>query len=141
MRTSVHPFSDVSLLRPEGELLDVLRKGVDSMGGIARYVKPGDTVFIKPNLTAGMPASTGGTTDVLFTEAVVRLVKEAQPGRILVGECSGNESRSIESLTNCGYVDMAAGRALRWWTWTLPNLRTFPSSIRCIGTSYIFPRC
>ena len=106
MRTSVHPFSDVSLLRPEGELLDVLRKGVDSMGGIARYVKPGDTVFIKPNLTAGMPASTGGTTDVLFTEAVVRLVKEAQPGRILVGECSGNESRSIESLTNCGYVDM-----------------------------------
>lgn len=41
MRTSVHPFSDVSLLRPEGELLDVLRKGVDSMGGIARYVKPG----------------------------------------------------------------------------------------------------
>ena len=29
MRTSVHPFSDVSLLRPEGELLDVLRKGVD----------------------------------------------------------------------------------------------------------------
>lgn len=106
MRTSVHPFSDVSLLRPEGELLDVLREGVDSIGGIARYVKPGDTVFIKPNLTAGMPASTGGTTDVLFTEAVVRLVKEAQPGRILVGECSGNESRSIESLTNCGYVDM-----------------------------------
>lgn len=80
------------------------------MGGIARYVKPGDTVFIKPNLTAGMPASTGGTTDVLFTEAVVRLVKEAQPGRILVGECSGNESRSIESLTNCGYVDMGRRR-------------------------------
>ena len=46
MRTSVHPFSDVSLLRPEGELLDVLRKGVDSMGGIARYVKPGDTVLV-----------------------------------------------------------------------------------------------
>ncbi len=106
MRTNVHPFSDVCLLRPGEDLLATLREGVDAIGGISKYVHPGDTVFIKPNLTAGMPASTGGTTDVFFAEAVVELVKEAQPGRILVGECSGNESRSIESLTNCGYIDM-----------------------------------
>ncbi len=106
MKTCKHPYSDVCLLRPGESLLDTLRRGVDAMGGISKYVKPGDTVFIKPNLTAGMPASTGGTTDVYFAEAVVELVKEAKPGRILVGECSGNESRSIESLTNCGYIEM-----------------------------------
>lgn len=106
MRTSVHPFSDVSLLRPEGELLDVLRKGVDSMGGIARYVKPGDTVFIKPNLTAGMPASTRRHDGRPLYRGGGAVGEGAQPGRILVGECSGNESRSIESLTNCGYADM-----------------------------------
>ena len=69
MRTNVHPFSDVCLMRPGEDLLATLREGVNAIGGISKYVKSGDTVFIKPNLTAGMPASTGGTTDVRFAEA------------------------------------------------------------------------
>ncbi len=99
-------FSEVAISRGAEDLLSLLRANVDLIGGIDRYVKPTDTVFIKPNLTAGMPTETGGTTDVLFAEAVVELVKEANPNKIIVGECSGNESRSIESLVNCGYADM-----------------------------------
>jgi len=102
-------FSEVAIARSAAtgvELTECLRETVGLIGGMARYIKPTDTVFIKPNLTAGMPAETGGTTDALFTEAVVELVKEAGAARIIVGECSGNESRSIESLINCGYKDM-----------------------------------
>lgn len=106
MRQRRYTFSDVVISRGDGDLLEILRKNVNMLGGIEKYVKPGNTVFIKPNLTAGMPCSTGGTTDVKFAEAVVELVKEANPGHIIVGECSGNESRSIESLLNNGYGEM-----------------------------------
>ena len=92
MRQRRFTFSDVAISHGDGDLLEILRKNVDMLGGIEKYVKPGNTVFIKPNLTAGMPCTTGGTTDVKFTEAVVELVKEANPGHIIVGECSGNES-------------------------------------------------
>ena len=111
MRSSPYKknFSEVAIARcsASGEaLLDCLRDTADKIGGMKRYIKTTDTVFIKPNLTAGMPTESGGTTDVLFVEAVVELVKEAGAARIIVGECSGNESRSIESLTNLGYKDM-----------------------------------
>ena len=102
-------FSEVAIARCSGagaELKNCLRELADLIGGVSLYIKPTDTVFIKPNLTAGMPSETGGTTDVLFAEAVVELIKEAGAARIIVGECSGNESRSIESLTNLGYKDM-----------------------------------
>ena len=92
MRQRRYTFSDVVISRGDGDLLEILRKNVNMLGGIEKYVKPGNTLFIKPNLTAGMPCTTGGTTDVKFTEAVVELVKEANPGHIIVGECSGNES-------------------------------------------------
>ena len=101
-------YSHVAVTRCGDDLTQSVRETLEHIGGIAKFVKPGDNVFIKPNLTAGMPASSGGTTDVLFAEAVVRLVKEAAPSRVTVGECSGNESRSIESLTNLGYADMCA---------------------------------
>ena len=100
------PFSEVAISRGNGDLKAIVRDNLEKIGGIGRYVKEGDTVFVKPNLTAGMPVSTGGTTDVLFTEVVVELIKEANPKHIIVGECSGNESRSIESLVNLGYADM-----------------------------------
>lgn len=106
MRVNKHPYSDICLLRPQEDLRKVIKEGIEAIGGLAKYIKPGDTVFIKPNLTAGQPVTTGGTTDVRFAEAVVEVVKEANPGHIIVGECSGNESRSIESLTNLGYIDM-----------------------------------
>ena len=104
-------FSEVAIAHCSGEgaeLKKCLRESVGLIGGMTRYIKTTDSVFIKPNLVAGMPSNTGGTTDVLFTEAVVELVKEAGATRIIVGECSGNESRSIESLINLGYRDMCA---------------------------------
>jgi uncharacterized protein (DUF362 family) len=102
-------FSEAAIGRAgNAPIKDVLLKHVDLIGGMKRYIKHTDTVFIKPNLTAGMPSESGGTTDVYFTEAVVELVKEAGAARIIVGECSGNDSRSIESLTNLGYADMCA---------------------------------
>jgi uncharacterized protein (DUF362 family) len=106
-RSHKKEFSEVAVLKAGGgALTDVLRDALGLVGGMRRYVKDTDTVFIKPNLTAGAPTESGGTTDVRFTEAVVELVKEAGAARIIVGECSGNESRSIESLTNLGYKDM-----------------------------------
>ena len=102
------PFSNVAISWCGENLQKSVRGILDMLGGISKFVKKGDTVFIKPNLTANMPCSTGGTTDALFVEAVVSIVKEAEPSRIIVGECSGNETRTMEGLINHGYADMCA---------------------------------
>lgn len=109
MKWHKKPFSRVSISHVDDrDLKAVLTENLNNIGGMSRFVKPGQSVFIKPNLTAGAPAESGGTTRVDFVEAIVELVKEAGAGHIIVGECSGNESRSIESLTNLGYADMCA---------------------------------
>ena len=100
------PFSNVAISRCSEDLQKSVREVVDMLGGIGKFVKKGDTVFINPNLTANMPSSTGGTTDVLFVEAVVSVVKDAEPSRIIVGECSGNETRTMEGFIAYGYTDM-----------------------------------
>ena len=102
------PYSNVAISRCGNNLEKSVRDILDMLGGIRRFVKQGDKVFIKPNLTACMPSSTGGTTDVLFIEAVVAAVKDAEPSRIIVGECSGNETCTMKGLIELGYADMCA---------------------------------
>jgi len=56
------------------------------MGGLDRFVKPGQYVLVKPNLVAGAPAETGGTTHVELVEALVRRIQALRPGRLVVAD-------------------------------------------------------
>ena len=107
LKTTRTLFSEVAIARTDGELESTLRSCIDMVGGLARYIKKTYTVFIKPNLTAGAPAESGGTTGVGIVEAVVKLVKEVGPARIIVGEGAGNEIRTAEAFQRLGYFDMA----------------------------------
>jgi len=62
-----------------------LRRAVDLMGGISRFVKPGDRVLIKPNLLVARQRDKRVTTDPEVVRAVVLLVLGAG-GRALVGD-------------------------------------------------------
>ena len=56
---------------------------------MAAFVSPGQTVVIKPNLTANAPEDSGGTTHVALVEALVRQVQVWSPGRVVVAEGTG----------------------------------------------------
>ena len=53
-----------------------IRNAVDLVGGMAAFVKPGQTVLIKPNMLESVEKNSCVTTHPEVVRAVLRLVKE-----------------------------------------------------------------
>ncbi|HJV35264.1 DUF362 domain-containing protein [Geomonas sp.] len=61
---------------------------LEPLGGMERFVKPGERVLIKPNMLAAKPPEAAVTTHPELLRAVIELVKEAG-GTPLVGDSPG----------------------------------------------------
>ena len=59
------------------EVFDAVKSAVDALGGIERFVRPGQSVLIKPNLLLASDPSRPIDTHPAVVDAVVRLVKQA----------------------------------------------------------------
>lgn len=62
-----------------------LQAAIDPLGGMGRFVSPGDQVLIKPNLIKGVRPEVCATTHPAVVEAVVRLVLD-YGGRPIIGD-------------------------------------------------------
>jgi uncharacterized protein (DUF362 family) len=67
-----------------------VRRAVELAGGLDE-IKTGDTVFIKPNAVYTALGTTAVITSLEVLSAVIRLVKEHGPGRIIVGDRSARQ--------------------------------------------------
>ena len=76
---------------------DAVKRAVDSLGGMAEFVKPGMKVLIKPNLLSARPPEDAVDTHPEVVRAVVRLVKEAG-GRIILGDSPGGYGKNINEV-------------------------------------------
>src|SRR5437868_4593824 len=76
----------------------LVEDAIDQIGGIARYVRPGQTVLIKPNVTVFYTAEEGCTTDPWVVAALVRLCKRAGAKKVQVGESSGGIFDSVRNM-------------------------------------------
>lgn len=65
-----------------------VREAVEELGGMKRFVKPGDRVLLKPNLLAACVPEDAVTTHPEVVAAVCDLVLEAG-GIPMVGDCAG----------------------------------------------------
>jgi uncharacterized protein (DUF362 family)/ferredoxin len=94
--------TSVSLMRCENydqpQLDQAVRRAVDLLGGISRFVKSGDRVLLKPNLLAARTPEKRVTTDPGVVRCVARMVMEAG-GRPLIAD-----SPAIESLRKVGHT-------------------------------------
>jgi uncharacterized protein (DUF362 family) len=63
---------------------------VELAGGLDE-IKAGDSVFVKPNAVYTAPGTTGIITSLEVLSAVIRLIKERNPGRIVVGDRSARQ--------------------------------------------------
>lgn len=88
-------------------VLDLTREALSHLGGIQAFVKPGQTVLLKPNQTVYYSAEEGCTTDPLVVGALIRLAREAGAARIQVGESSGGFFNSLECMRITGMAAMA----------------------------------
>src|SRR5581483_7849822 len=87
-------------------VLGLVREALDHLGGIGRFVKPGQTVLIKPNQTVFYSAEEGCTTDPLVVGALI-LAWSAGAHRVQVAESSGGFFSSAECMKITGMAAMA----------------------------------
>jgi uncharacterized protein (DUF362 family) len=62
------------------------RKAVNLLGGIDKFIDPGETVLLKPNLFTTRSSETGATTDLRIVLSIARLLQERN-SHCIVGEC------------------------------------------------------
>ena len=106
-------MSIVSIIKVENyDVLSAIRKAGELVNGFD-IIKSGMTVLIKPNLVKPSPSGAGVTTDARITEAVIQLVLERDPARVIIGEGSSigyDIVGKVDSLTcfeGTGTADVA----------------------------------
>ncbi len=88
-----------------GTALDAL---LEPIGGIERFVRPGQRVLLKPNLLSAKDPSRAVTTHPALVAAVAKLVRRAG-GEPFIGDSPGGAIRGIERVwKNTGMEEMAA---------------------------------
>ncbi|MEW5766904.1 MAG: DUF362 domain-containing protein [bacterium] len=103
--------SPVSIVRcktyKEFEVEKAVREGIERLGGLTQFVKPGQKVLLKPNLLSPTPPDKAVTTHPAVVKAMIKLVKEAG-GIPLVGDSPGTPFTSTEKLLQVTGVGQAA---------------------------------
>ena len=73
--------SRVALVRcdtyDDNQVYEAIRSGLDLLGGVSRFVKPGERIVLKPNVLIGSKPDKSVTTHPSVFKAVGRLFKEA----------------------------------------------------------------
>jgi uncharacterized protein (DUF362 family) len=70
----------------EGETEKAVRKALEQLGGMARFVKPGCTVLLKPNVSFPNPSAWGSTTSPEAVKTAAQMALEAGAGRVIVAD-------------------------------------------------------
>ncbi|MBE0642871.1 MAG: DUF362 domain-containing protein [Bacteroidetes bacterium] len=68
------------------DIAATVRASVDALGGMQRFVKSGDVVFLKPNMSFPNPPEWGSTTHPEVIRAVVKMCAEAGAKRIIAAD-------------------------------------------------------
>jgi len=97
---------------------DGVRRSVDLLGGMERFVKPGQQVLLKPNLVRAAPPEQMVCTHPAVVMAVVHLVQEAG-GQPTIGESPGGPFvapwlRAVYRRSGMTEVARQTGAALNW---------------------------
>ena len=66
-----------------------IRSMIDAMGGIAKFVKPGQTVVLKPNLVIGADPKKATTTHPTVVSAVAKLCVTAGAAKVTIFDSPG----------------------------------------------------
>ena len=91
------------------KIKEIIKKEIDDIGGIEKFVSKGDRVAIKPNLVMKKAPENAATTHPSVVRAVAEIVKEAG-GRPIIVESPGgpfNEVLLKSIYKVCGITEAA----------------------------------
>jgi uncharacterized protein (DUF362 family) len=93
-------MSRVSIVEGE-EPEDMVSEAIDLLGGIDKFIKTGDVVFIKPNVCGGVVGKRGSYTSPEVISALIELIKK-KSSRIIVGEADSEMYDADRMLSETG---------------------------------------
>ena len=93
------------------------REALRLLGGISTFVKPGQRVFLKPNLTSGAHYTTAITTDPRFVAELIKMCKEAEASEVIVGENCGRALSTREAAKGNGMEEMCTKAGVDRFAW------------------------
>lgn len=88
---------------------DMVRRTLGALGGMNRFVRPGDRVVIKVNAAFASPPAISATSHPDLVKAVVIACREAGAGDVVVTDNPINDPASCFRLTGIGPAAEAAG--------------------------------
>jgi len=107
---SVPPIAGQTMSVVKGaDRVKTVDKAIESLGGIERFVKPGDTVAIKPNVAFASPPMLGATANPELVAKVVRLCYKAGAKQVYVTDNPINDPASCFMLSGIGKAASQAG--------------------------------
>lgn len=93
----------------------------DLLGGIGRFVRPGCTVLIKPNLLSAYAPAAAVTTHPMLVHELVDRCEAAGAGRIWVGDSPAGEHAEEHLWEVTGLRDALAGTRAQLKSWSGPK--------------------
>ena len=110
---------DFSVLQRQGQMISVVtgsnrvktvNKAIELLGGIERFIKPGEVVLIKPNVAFASPPRLGATANPELVAEVVRLcLRRGRAKQVIVADNPINDPASCFSLSGIGKAAASAG--------------------------------
>jgi len=106
-----NPVAVTSSTLTFAQIKNMVKKSIDMVGGISKYVHNGDSVIIKPNIVGAKLTGDGENTDIRVVKAIIRIIYE-QYGNgctIFIGEGSARSTATMGGTLwkNAGYQDLA----------------------------------
>jgi uncharacterized protein (DUF362 family) len=93
-----------------GDRAATVNKAIELLGGIERFVKPGETVVIKPNVAFATPAMLCATANPELVAEVVRLCyNRGKARKVIVTDNPINDPASCFTLSGIGKAASEAG--------------------------------
>ena len=93
-------MSMVSIVEGE-EPENMVSEAIDLLGGIDKFIKSGDVVFIKPNVCGGVVGKSGSYTSPEVIAALIELIKE-KSSRVIIGEADSEMYDADRMLNETG---------------------------------------
>ena len=98
----------ISVIKGSNRVQSV-NKAVKLIGGIERFVRPGESVVIKPNIAFASPSALGATSNPELVAQIVKLCYKAKAKRVYVTDNPINDPASCFRLSGIGQAASEAG--------------------------------
>jgi uncharacterized protein (DUF362 family) len=112
LRVSEDPSRPPLVVARGGDPGGRVRAAVEALGGMARFVKRGETVLVKPNMAWDRLPEQGANTHPDVVGEVVRLCREAGARRVIVAENPVHDGERVASRSGIRTAVAASGGEL-----------------------------